>query len=285
MSRRLDVLRLAQIVGAVVALGCSSEDGSRAQGAPPLEAADASRADDGAVSESASETSGCAAVESALLELIDANRSCTRDSDCQQKHSVCLFQGRVHCSSGFFVNRSIDEETFEQLDSELRRCSAPETCGACAGGPALIPICKDGICLPDPEACGGLCYVPGDADYSVAPGVDAGVRDGGGDAPVDGWPGDASSSDDASDAQTIGRPVDAAGAADDGGDARADATASTCEALCEKAWCGVPFSDPCRESCVSALAACSPAEVIELGACRDKCDILWPCITDVACVQ
>lgn len=57
-----------------------------------------------------------------------------------------------------------------------------------------------------------------------------------------------------------------------------------CSTFCSRTFCGPPFTDPCRDDCMSDLAACSEAELEELQGCRDSCDLLWPCITAVACI-
>jgi hypothetical protein len=94
------------------------------------------------------------------------------------------------------------------------------------------------------------------------------------------------------------RGTDGAGAAEAGATeaGATEAGATLCDGICQNAWCTVPFAAPCPandeacvsscvEACVPAAAPCSPAELAQLSACVGRCDSLWPCIADVACMQ
>jgi hypothetical protein len=81
-----------------------------------------------------------------------------------------------------------------------------------------------------------------------------------------------------------------------GGIGGSDSGATLCQEICVNAWCGVPFSDPCPlndaacvsaclQDCGPATAPCTETELNTLRACAGRCDSLWPCIADVACIE
>jgi hypothetical protein len=108
--------------------------------------------------------------------------------------------------------------------------------------------------------------------------------DGAADSTVDAGP-DASPPSDAA--------RDAAGdaardAARDGAlpDTSADATRvmSLCVALCENAWCGIPWGDVgCAETCEMRVSDCHPYDLARLDGCIGRCDSLYPCVAAVTC--
>jgi hypothetical protein len=115
----------------------------------------------------------CDDIERSLAQLVLDHRSCMTDAECRRVTAFCLFEGRVHCSGAFFVNGELDDSEFAQMEAELLECRMEEAgdagehgCGTCLGGPLLTPICKAGICMPDPVGCAGMCNVPGDPDYA-----------------------------------------------------------------------------------------------------------------------
>ncbi len=148
----------------VVALACASSNGPADRSDSPLQGPANGSGSDAAAEASVGQ---CDDTKQSLVQLINQNRSCSGDTDCQTLVSFCLFEGRVQCAGHFFMNNDVDPDEFTRLDGELTECvgGVGHGCGTCLGGPNMVPICKDGVCMPDPVECNGFCYVPGDPDY------------------------------------------------------------------------------------------------------------------------
>ena len=98
----------------------------------------------------------CENEKQALVELIEQNRACEIDEDCQALSSLCLYEGRVDCTGDFFVNMNVTEEEFVQVDDTHTACmqassDEPDSeCGTCLKI-GWAPFCDDGICAASDE--------------------------------------------------------------------------------------------------------------------------------------
>lgn len=98
----------------------------------------------------------CEDEKQALVDLIEQNRACEVDDDCQVLTSFCLYEGRVDCTGDFFVNRNVDEQEFVQVDDAHTACmqaisDEPDSeCGTCLKI-GWAPFCDAGICSPSEE--------------------------------------------------------------------------------------------------------------------------------------
>lgn len=112
-------------------------------------------------SESGDETgtvpTDCGEEKAALVALIEDNKTCTTDDDCQAIDSWCLMEGRVNCTGAFYFNRDVTGDQFAEADEAYTSCvsadagsPASESCGTCLMG-FLPAICDGGICVPGPE--------------------------------------------------------------------------------------------------------------------------------------
>lgn len=93
----------------------------------------------------------CEDEKQALVQLLEENRACEIDDDCQYLISFCLEEGRVDCTGAFYVNMNVAAEVFESVDSAHTECmqansDTPDSpCGTCTGTSRLA-FCDTGIC-------------------------------------------------------------------------------------------------------------------------------------------
>lgn len=86
----------------------------------------------------------------ALVEMIEENRTCKGDEDCQYLVSFCLVDGRVDCTGAFYVNTAVSSELFQERDDAYTEClmdrsSDADDCGTCLAG-SRLPYCDNGVC-------------------------------------------------------------------------------------------------------------------------------------------
>lgn len=105
----------------------------------------------GGVHGGADASAACEDEKHALVQLIEQNRACDNDDDCQYLISFCLEEGRVDCTGAFYVNMNVAAGAFETLDSAHTECmqassDTPDSpCGTCTGT-SRLPFCDSGIC-------------------------------------------------------------------------------------------------------------------------------------------
>jgi hypothetical protein len=95
----------------------------------------------------------CESDKQALTELIEQNRTCENDDDCQYLVSFCLQEGSIDCTGARYVNMNVDTEAFELADNAYTQCMQAEPnsdCGTCTGC-SKLPLCDSGICAASDE--------------------------------------------------------------------------------------------------------------------------------------